>query len=148
MQNNPPEENACHDLHNESSYRVPNEMFWPNEPGTTIKNKREQFPCGLQPDLETTIRKAHPISLTEVEDAATQTNFCFGISYKSSNEIAAANIAKSGQDTDIKRKNRYCDFCNQFKHLKFECRARRGEIRQIKKSRKHHIKPISKINIF
>ena len=93
MQNNPPEENTCHNLYNESSYRVPNEMFWPNEPETTIKNKREQFLCGLQPELGTTIRKAYPFSLTEVTDAATQANTCFGTSYKSRNGIAAADIA-------------------------------------------------------
>ena len=95
LQNNPPEENKCRDLYYESSHRVPNEMIWPNEPETTITNKREQFLCGLQPELQTTIRKAYPFSLTAVKDAATQTNICFGKSYGSNNEIAAANIAKS-----------------------------------------------------
>ena len=147
LQNNPPEENTCHDLYNKSSGRVPEKVIWPNEPETTIKNKREQILCGLQPELETTTRKAYPFSFTEVKDAVTQTNVYFGTSNESSNKIAAANIAKSEQDTDIKRKNRYCDFCNQFKHLNFECRARRREIRQIRKSRKHHVKPISKVKI-
>ena len=68
----------------------------------------------MQPELETTTRKAYHFSLSEVKDASTQTNDFFGTSNESSNIIAAANIAKSEQDTDIKRKNRYCDFCNQF----------------------------------
>ena len=101
----------------------------------------------MQLELETTTRKAYPFSLMEVKYADTQTYDCFGTSNECSNKIAATNIAKITQDTDIKRKNRYCDFCNQFKHLNFECRPRRREISQIKKSRKHHVKPISEVNI-
>ena len=40
LQNNPPEENTCRDLYNESSDRVPKKMIWPNKPKTTMKNKR------------------------------------------------------------------------------------------------------------
>ena len=49
FQKNPPEENTCYDLDNESSGRVPEKMIWPNEPETKMKNKREQILCGLQP---------------------------------------------------------------------------------------------------